>query len=522
MWLANDKTFPPAGAPRASTPALRRALHAVLLAIAAGSPGAGCSAPRATAASSPEASPAAPSASDTSASDPASTSASTAASTLQLRATTPAATDGASSGCAGATSEYSVWLSVRGEIDLARGGEGTLVLVAAAPDGYTVAPGYVASSRGLREEPALLAGIAPWQAGDGYVAHEDAPAGTVLSGRVSIFGRWPDRAEASVRQVPEECDGCYEKYRWNQDRWALAKEQPLLPVWWDGASPEPTHLRFDNGVEYWERFDAESQKSVLYVDPRAKKRAMRQRAREASCSGGVRIRGQLSAVTFSDGGMLAIGLDCRNQRPAAEYWRKGALTSRILPLPGHPGMIIQRSPDVEPTIYLVRANDDVVIAFPSKRGGQEWLYVAAFDGQRWQAWWPPQAGGDFRVLRDSTGAVWLTGGLGGSFSHPGLGAGAGTWVEASSGLDGPADFVTSPRGAVWAITPRSVYERTGSRWQHHPLPGPVSASEGGCYFARSLSFAGEDSPLIIADVHGSAEQRRVLLGRGAPARVFER
>ncbi len=56
--------------------------------------------------------------------------------------------DGANSGCVGATSECSVWLSVRGD----------------------------------REEPALLTGIAPWQAGDGDVAHEDTPAGTLLSG----------------------------------------------------------------------------------------------------------------------------------------------------------------------------------------------------------------------------------------------------------------------------------------------------------------------------------------------------
>jgi hypothetical protein len=362
--------------------------------------------------------------------------------------------------------------------------------------------GFVVDSEGLRKEPRLLTGLPH------NPRKEDSNGAVTLDGQITITGAWPAAANAASQAMTEGCMGCWENYRWQGKRWVHVGGAKFQPDWWTPPNPRPRSVEFPNGTTLWEKFvssgaDLAKGKSTFFNDPHGRVRSKRQRLiGPSSCSGNTQLVGEFSGVGLGDGSLLGIGLDCATGIVSAELWQQGAVTSKLVELPGQPRSLAFRSVYSDPVQYGVRSERDVAIAFGqqgSDGDGLEQPYIALFDGTDFHSLAFPIQGLLREILRPQDGSVWILFETS-VWRHPGLSNLTAPFVQicADLSLEDSWELIPRPNSDPWIRSTRQIISIDQGTCRGLSLPAIDDKVNEEHYLPYDLKFLRNGDPVVLA------------------------
>jgi hypothetical protein len=376
---------------------------------------------------------------------------------------------------------------------------------------------YSVTEGGVHEEPWLIAGLREQAQAWGFVKND---ADQSIPGSVGFDGSFPAGVTRGYHvggDAPGAC--CSVGEIWVKDHWQAepARDEYVYAAWEScDVQPYPSHLRWSNGAELWERVECtkRGKRSVMFRDPEGRQRSPRQRQHDARCGGEPRLEGAMSGVALPDGGLLLAGNDCRTHSATTEYFPQGALRSKLIALPGKPGPIYSGHVATSDPVWWHRAEGgEVYVVFPAASGKlPPRPYMARFDGKTWKDLSPPTSASgiptSFGAMPD--GSLWLST----TPSHSPEGVRSQLWFDRSGkgdryeeilatlnvdiGESGPWE---SPRGEPWLL---AVDEGNRSSLLHHATDGwkllPLPTTCASCRPGRrvslnNLTFLG-DAPVL--------------------------
>lgn len=357
-------------------------------------------------------------------------------------------------------------------------------------------PAYLLDAQGLREEPRLLADLPkPLDPASTPTASTPPESTRSVPGYVTFGGEWPNRAQRTYYATGNTgpYTGILGVDHWEAQHW---RPEPKFEESYYECSPGTVRCfeaRWPDGSRLWERIApnpaGDGGKSVLYLDADGRLKAPRQRQHSPLCHGSTRLFGTMSGLPLSDGGLIAIGNDCRTMAPLAEYWKGHATRSVISPLPRQLTSITRSYvAAADPVTWAFGTEEDILVAFPMDRGHDTTFpAVLRFDQKQWLDLSPDIPGVPVALTVVPDGSIWLV------VEQPATGMGSrllayrwgqsglGVWTdhtpEASdySGISAPQqesipDLHFSPGGVLWLPLGHGLLRFSNDRWSAFPLP----------------------------------------------------